>query len=477
MISKSIMKKCSKDRHLNVFMTYDGKPHLENNITKALINTIEAMTPENRAGFLEDMVNISLPAAGELTYDYYLQTPPDEKEFDVENVPVPNRRLLAFSPTGKCWGVENVATGNRKEIEDALRNDMQFAGVEIDEDALKKEVNEVINSLQNRREHDAIPDAWIIIRRNGIPIFCIIFENKLYDLDPHQLNNHCDKVLKLNAEEIPSNTISLRKYEEITNRMSDMKEYMVSEFIGYLMLLGYAKIESVEELMEINDKELLAEYGSKYTMTIMSNISGSKVRRHKGWKTSDGTPYYVVGKSSDCYNREVAMGFNAEKRVFEMPLCFATTMTMAKKMYEQMDKFAVVLDENWKCEDSFHFHDCASNMGSTYCKDKLNDFTQYMKFWIEHTNLIEQTTKAEERLKILEIMYKSRLLSDTDYAKLCDVITADGDKKRNIVPEFVITISIKLEEAAILEEKGRLFEEIKKRVNAVYESLGLTERV
>ncbi len=52
MIDTSVLLKNKSDKHLNVFWQYDGKPWLENNITKALINTFESL--DKRTDVLEN---------------------------------------------------------------------------------------------------------------------------------------------------------------------------------------------------------------------------------------------------------------------------------------------------------------------------------------------------------------------------------------------------------------------------------------
>lgn len=50
-IDIAILSKNSQDEHLNIFWQYNGSPHLENNITKAFINTFDSLTPEEKKAF------------------------------------------------------------------------------------------------------------------------------------------------------------------------------------------------------------------------------------------------------------------------------------------------------------------------------------------------------------------------------------------------------------------------------------------
>jgi hypothetical protein len=100
-----------KDEHLNTFFNYEGKPQLENNITKAFINTLESLTDQELREIFKDLFNVSLPNT-DLKFDYYLQKKPAEKE--IKDCPESHRHLFAFSPTGEMLGIR---TGfNRKRI-------------------------------------------------------------------------------------------------------------------------------------------------------------------------------------------------------------------------------------------------------------------------------------------------------------------------------------------------------------------------
>ena len=54
------MKK-SYDRHLNVFWQYNGNPHLEDNITKALINILSLTNDKLKI----EIINLFLESIGE----------------------------------------------------------------------------------------------------------------------------------------------------------------------------------------------------------------------------------------------------------------------------------------------------------------------------------------------------------------------------------------------------------------------------
>ena len=122
-----------RDRHLNVFINYaangtdkDGE-HLENNITKAFINTLESLPNDAVKSIFrnileKDSYDINLPEV--IKCEYYLQWESTNAKIKERIVKIPesNRLLLAFSPTGKHWDVAGSDTKDyptmKKAIED-----------------------------------------------------------------------------------------------------------------------------------------------------------------------------------------------------------------------------------------------------------------------------------------------------------------------------------------------------------------------
>ena len=76
-----------KDRHLNIFCGYDVE-HLENNITKALINTFDSFNSNTQKAFCEFFLKKKLPDSEIHTF-LFLQKQPDEAI--VKAVPIQNR--------------------------------------------------------------------------------------------------------------------------------------------------------------------------------------------------------------------------------------------------------------------------------------------------------------------------------------------------------------------------------------------------
>ena len=88
----------------------------------------------------------------------------------------------------------------KKSIETLIRQNYPLKDEKEIEDLVRKQVNETREIIENRG--DSIPDAWILISVNNQLKYCIAMENKLYDLDPFQLHNHCEKSLLMRQNRI-----------------------------------------------------------------------------------------------------------------------------------------------------------------------------------------------------------------------------------------------------------------------------------
>ena len=102
--------------------------------------------------------------------------------------------MFAFSPTGKAWGIKGLDTKNEKDIRKELFEEAKKQS-EIEEEQ-EEFVNSTLEEIMKIRENKgSIPDGWLFVDVNNKPVLVVAMENKLYDLDPYQLNNHIEKSL------------------------------------------------------------------------------------------------------------------------------------------------------------------------------------------------------------------------------------------------------------------------------------------
>ncbi len=247
-----------QDPHLNLFWVYGARTtdtageeinvnYLENNITKALINTVENLPSDScRINFLkkcnvlpEDEINSSLE------FDFRLQRKPDKEE--VVKFLESNRILWGISPTGDTWGerfIEQINFKDRKKSVEIIVEEIKnkFIGEDKNSEEIYKNATNIFEEI--KRSHDrkgeSIPDGWIMIYkvdRNGerTPFYCIAIENKWYKLDPYQLKNHWEKSLYFSEGKT-----RLSKYADIYNNMFfySEKSSVVKNFLEYITLIG-----------------------------------------------------------------------------------------------------------------------------------------------------------------------------------------------------------------------------------------------
>ena len=253
-----------RDRHLNVFVNYASSDtdkdseHLENNITKAFINTLESLTDDankddtNKKVF-KSLFGIDLP--DKFTCKYYLQWSSTNEEIKqtINQIPKENRILFAFSPTGESWGIEGSDTKNDEELKAGFEKLYQEKEPGISDGELSKKVNARIEEIKKIRNGNSIPDALIIVSIGETPMYAIAMENKKYDLDPYQLNNHLEKSLILQGEE-KKGKIKYKKYRKIIDSIKELRTYMTDSFVEYMVMLDYYKSDSFEESFNADEE-------------------------------------------------------------------------------------------------------------------------------------------------------------------------------------------------------------------------------
>ena len=251
-----------EDPHLNMFWVYGSRikgktdtetvnvNYLENNITKALINTIENLpTDSSRISFLKDCEILPKEAEdSSIVFEFRLQRKPSKEE--VTRFPVNNRLLWGISPTGDAWDIrkipiEKINFDNRKasvqfileQIKDELETD------DTEKDFAQNEAARLFDEIEaiHNNRGDSIPDGWILIYKNNDntfekePLYCIAIENKWHRLDPYQLVNHWEKSLF-----IPNGKTRFSKYADIYRMMRhyENKSSIVIHFLEYMSLIG-----------------------------------------------------------------------------------------------------------------------------------------------------------------------------------------------------------------------------------------------
>lgn len=238
------------DRHKNVFINYGDAYKLENNFTKALIHTLSFLPISAQLDLLADWLDE--PALSQLDLPpYYIRYALQRKptHFDIQQVPPENRRQLGLCPSGTVWsgGLLGVGTLSPLFEEGVLQVYQSLYGATPEEFEEKKIPGKRRREQRERAELEynvgidrtgkgSIPDAWIIIEEEGEPMWCIIIENKWFDLNPHQLRNHREKALALPDARTEIRSLSYL-YDSFRNP-NYSESSLVPDFLEYLSLVG-----------------------------------------------------------------------------------------------------------------------------------------------------------------------------------------------------------------------------------------------
>lgn len=442
------------DEHLNVFWNYSGSPKLENNITKAMINSLQSLCNKDKLAVINKLLEMELNFS-EVDFEFYLQRKPNESL--IKSIDEDNRKLLAFSPTGKAWGYGGIDINNAAEIKKTIEQSLINSGF-IDDD-LKNEVNSEIKRVMAIVEGkgESIPDGWIIIYSRSIPVYCIALENKLYDLNPYQLRNHCKKSLFLEDLNMKK-AISYRSYEEIINFMGMFNTNLIINFIQYMYILGYVKVKDLSEIPILPNKATEKKYIIERCKELLSEMGiNGEIGYHKGWCW-----YLAIGND---LHKKVGIDYDSEKEEIIVKMYFATTQSLAKELYKKnIDKHRLL---NINSHNSFHFQfiGIGKNVPWSYCNNKKIT-EKHIDFWQLHYNDLKQMGKAE-RKELLKKMYENELFSLGDFNRLIEKSNR-YENKLNVCPEIGVLFKWSLNEAKELDKISKLALDMKAKIEEVY---------
>ena len=466
------------DRHMNVFVQYRGDERYEDNLTKALIHTFQSLCENDKRKFCQELFGITLEKSGN-SFSYFLQKGPEPEV--IKQFSVKNRMLFAFSPTGKSWGAENIDTGNEASIRKSIRELLLTSNPDISDDDLKNEVavqtKEILDIIADRG--DPRPDAWILVYSNGKPQYCIAFENKLYDLNPFQLNNHCKKALFLEE-----NAIMYHTYRDIIETLSEMDGYLVKDYLWYMNLLNYWDVTAVSEL-EGMTAEQINQYAKKCCYELLRKIGrGVPVTRHRGWMD---TIQFDKAEKGRCINM-IGLDYTKEKNEFRAVLVFAPTQETAKSFYSTLKKNGYLLSEAYAYSTGFHFNIKGGRSNPKKMDAELRVSQEldtvsakyYIDFWCKNIQDI-RVKNQQERAEILSDMRNNGVLSQASYHKLkagSDAyMSAKGNSDLEIRPEFTVFVNIPFDEAVSLDRQGEdvLADTFRDKIKCVYRMLHVAE--
>lgn len=412
-----------RDPHLNIFWQYSGKPHLENNITKALINTLDGLTDQDFRIAFSSIFRLDL-APGKIKREFFLQKKPDLEK--VEEFDKDKRIMFAFSPEGKCWGFSGQDIKNEALLFAAIKNELKQQYQ--DEAKLDEETKKAVEEYLEAERRGSIPDAWIFVYIDGLPQYVVALENKLYLLDPNQLNNHIEKSLLVTESKNP---VIYRKYVDIIKSLSNIDCYLTNQFIEYLTILGYWELKdfslacSADNSADNNIRVRLAfAFGKEILSKLKVEGGGMDFRK---WNMPRRHVNYD-------YLKEINLLFQDE--YIKLSLAFGSTMSSGRTMLNRLVSFCVPDDHLLLCKQSFHLlYQRGKNIGSSYidCSYSVNDFITYLK----KNMSIMKISSPSEAIEFYRKLLDDKIITQENFSALSSKLSG----KKNpvlVVPEIYV---------------------------------------
>ena len=429
-----------RDPHLNVFYSYGDKAHLENNITKAFVNVLESFDDKKIKKVISSLFDFELPN-GQITTHFYLQKKPEEelvKQY-------PNRIMFAFSPTGKSWGINGLDTKNEEEIRESLlaiaKNQNYEEGEQVE--FVESTLSEIMKIRENK---GSIPDGWLFVDIDNSPTLVVAMENKLYDLDPYQLNNHIEKSLFLNKEKTKP---VYRRYEDIITVFEKMNSFLCDQFIEYMVILNYAEINDFS-LACLADEKIRTRLLMKFGKDILDTVS-------------QGEKDFRDNKTCRChvnysYLHEINLKF--EDNCIQLWLSFGSTQSSACRMFSVIDDINIS-DPSFHSSQGFHLQrgggKGAPNINDSYILGEWS-LDKYLNYWKSNINSV-RTSSITETFDLLNKLYSQGDVKKDYLDKIVSRLSRYNKEKTKIyiVPEISLVFDWSYEEAAKLgiEKMGK----------------------
>jgi len=424
-----------RDPHLNIFYSYGEKAHLENNITKAFVNTLESFSDDELKIVVKELFDFELPN-GKYKTTFYLQKKPSEKMVSKYK----KRIMFAFSPTGKSWGIEGLDTKDKKTIKKELEEETKK--LQLVDDEKKRFVEFSLEEILKIRENrGSIPDGWLFIDVNDEPVVVVAMENKLYDLDPFQLNNHIEKSLLI-VEEADKPKPIYRTYERILDLFGKFNSLLCNQFIEYLTILGYTEVNDFSLACRTDEsirQRLVREFGED-----ILNMVHNGEKNFRNWETARCHVSYD-------YLREINLSFRYED--IELWLSFGSTQNSARKMLSKID-ILNISDERFESSRGFHLQrgggSGAPNINDSYILGSWS-LKKYIRYWKNNIDAIKSSS-IDETISLINSLYGMGGVKKSDIEKIVQRLNRYNREKSTIyiVPEISLVFKWTYEEAAQL---------------------------
>lgn len=467
---------------MNIFCQYEGNSRLENNITKAFIHTIESMDNQSQHSFLEKLLNISIPSDN-FSIECYLQTKPVNYETKVQTIDAGKRYLFAFSPTGKAWTKHDIDGIDTKDfskakpgLETLIKN--QYSHIysrPISSKELKQQVEEQWDDiLEVRKNTGSIPDGWIFIYCGNTPYAVIILENKLFDLDPYQLNNHIEKSLFILSNK-PKPIYAT--YQSIFDKLKPYEDqYLVNQFLGYLVILGYIDSSCLNISFSDSfnaDSSIRNRLINPWIKQILSDIAIQISCNNQGTITNRKRQASIIRLKVEYeYLKEINITLN--EKDLSLGLSFGSTMKSGSKMLSKIRLPEILKLDKQKMHITFHVSRHVSRNAPVIRESYIyswNSIQQYFDFLQQNKHYLSKQQTMDSIVDLYNIIKSSNLVQGFDFNAFFTKLDTLGIKCQQflVVPEITYSPTWTYHDIAILGQSGfqnALLDEIKLALKA-----------
>lgn len=456
-----------RDRHLNVFWCYDSKPDLENNITKAFINTIDGLTLEEKRTLFRELFGINLDGEG-WTFEYYLQKKPDLEK--VKNIPDENKIMFCFSPTGEHWGYDGQDTHDNERVKASIKKIARAQNPSMDESAFKQLCNEWFKEyLRSSQRNGSIPDAWIFVYKDLTQIYVVAMEDKLYNLDPNQIHNHMEKSLLIHDA---SKTPLYCTYSQINEVLLKMKSWISEEFLEFMTIAGYRKVDSLIVACEA-DKEIRRRVAFEATENIAKKLNKGVVDQ-RDWRT------WRINVKGYSYLHEINLQVREDG--IAISLCFGSTQNSGSWMIQNIDSIHIEDPHLARLGTTFHLlyfrGRCIGNsypdyfnhegkMAEAIDEEKTNEFISY---WKKNLEFI-RTLAPSEAIELYQKLLNDGMINKESFDRLERQLSGKKNKVL-VVPEIEAKFLWTYEEILQIGE-DRLVSEMDEAIGKALQSFKL----
>ncbi len=411
-------------RHINAFLGYEKKPHHhEDNLTRAFLIVLRGV-PVAHAAWL-DLVDRAHRANGGGGVPRLHELPAPMVDTQVGSVPGPVKRVISLVQTDE-------AVFKKQDLQASERQQRLDGIVVYDELALV---------IENKPSHRDIWDGQLQINvpddvTHDPRAACVAWKDIVEAWGQLQEARH------LGAAE--------------TVLLGDFLDYVEQHFPT---LRPYSKVGlcgTEHDRLRRRCKALLVA------------VAGEEhVQYHRGWG------WYISLEGTHQPARQLGLIVHGEgdDTTIDLDVCPGDTTSQGRAMFNKValaDVLALA-DTGWSLWTNFHYMHMQKILWWSHSTHSIAD---YWKLWEDHPEWLRQW-KEPEFEEAWAVMLQSELAAPSDREAFEEKVLNTKRKKINFCPGIVLRRSWPVDEAALLDSRGTLEDELAEALNEVASALKL----